>query len=171
MSNRWCAKRAVSFLALVSFALAGCRSEPAASPPASAAVPREDFRVTDSTLSLLEPHGARCVWAKLDAASRKRLAIATFEGDCRGGRIALAVDQKRGAVWFDPAATSAALFGVTTAFREADAPGGIRPRLFAVDLGAGSTTSVPLPSGALDLGFDPQGRIVALTVQEPTENG
>ncbi|HVT60676.1 MAG TPA: hypothetical protein VHR45_20050 [Thermoanaerobaculia bacterium] len=80
-------------------ALAAFKQEPARPPRASAGASREDFPATGSTLSLLEPRGATCVWAKYDAVSQQRLAISTFQGDCRGGRIALSADQKQGAVW------------------------------------------------------------------------
>jgi len=136
--------------------------------PAPAVGARRDFIATDSTLSLLEPSGARCVWAKLDAVTHQRLAIATLDGDCRGGEIALSVDQKRGLVWFDPRATGASLSRHGGAFPEARPPAGARPRLFAVDLDTGTATSRPLPPGTSDLGFDPQGRMIALTIQEPT---
>ncbi|HVT60368.1 MAG TPA: hypothetical protein VHR45_18490 [Thermoanaerobaculia bacterium] len=157
--NLRCAAWAIAFLALASCALASWKNEPPKQRPPRAVASRKDFPATDSTLSLLEPQGAQCIWAKLDAVSKKRLAISTFDGDCRGGKIALSADRERGAVWFDP----------SVAVLEEHAPPGTMPRLFEVDLANGTATPVPLPSGMRDLGFDPKGRMIALTLQEPTE--
>jgi hypothetical protein len=162
---------AIALLALAACAPAAGSDEPPPQQrgalPAVGAAGREDFPATDSTLSLLEPHGARCAWVKLDAASGRRRELSTFAGGCRGGRIALAADGMRGAVWFDPAARSSTLVG-QGAFPEAEAPAGSGPRLFAVELATGAAAAVPLPAGTRDLGFDSRGRMIALTVQELT---
>jgi hypothetical protein len=168
MTSNLRAARALSLLALTACVPGACWNKPPERPPAAAAI-REDFPATESTLSLLEPHGAQCAWAKLDAASQQRLAISTFEGDCRGGSISLSADRRHGAVWFDPATRSGVMFGGRVAFPEDDAPTGTGPRLFSVDMATGAAAAVPLPSGTRDVGFDPKGRLIALTVQELAE--
>jgi hypothetical protein len=170
MTNKPRAAWAISLLALAAGAPAAGKHEPARQRPAASVAVRQDFPATDSTLSLLEPHGAQCVWAKLDAAAPQRLAIAAFAGDCRGGRISLSADLRHGAVWFDPTATSLPMFEPErAAFPEADPPAGARQRLFAVDMATGTAAPVPLPPGTRDVGFDPRGRMIALTLQELTE--
>jgi hypothetical protein len=161
---RW----AVPFLALAACAPASGNGGPQDRGASAAGAPRHDFQAGDSTLSLLEPGGGRCVWSKLDVVTRRRLALAGFDGDCRGGRIALAADGRRGAVWFDPGARSLPMWSGTTAFREAPAAAGARPRLFAVELGTGETAAVAVPAGLRDLGFDRAGRMIALTEQPLT---
>jgi len=169
-SNLRLAACAASVLALAASVLASCKGQSLQLSLAGTAAAREDFPATDSMLSLLEPSDAQCVWSKVDVISQKRLEISKFDGDCRGGKIALSADGRRGAVWFDPGATGGSLFGGVSAFPEPPAPAGTRPRLFEVDLGTGAATAVPLPSGMRDLGFDSQGRMIALTLQELTEN-
>jgi hypothetical protein len=170
-------------LALVGAVLAACEK---------AVAPRQDFPATDSTLSLLEPAGARCVWLKVDAVSRRRWPVAIFDGDCAGGAIALSADRKHGAVWFHAAAAAAAAAaeaaGATGAAggspqgggdREAAAAGGATggdARLFAVDVGKGADAGAanpaiaPPPVGTRDIGFDSHGRLIALTEQELTKD-
>lgn len=137
---------------------------------AAAVATRDAFTLGDSTLSLLAPEGAGCAWVELDVVSGRRRALASFAGDCRGGKLALSADERRGAAWFDPAARSrSSVLGPPQAFPEAPAPAGARPRLFAVELATGAATAVPVPPGLRDLGFDPRGRLIALTVQPLSE--
>lgn len=144
-------------------------AKPAAPPPAPAATPRQDFPATESTLSLLEPASGHCEWLKQDPLGEGRL-IATFEGDCLGGEVALSRDGKRGAVRFNPNSTHGTSLG-TPAFPEPIVAKGMKDRLFEVDLAAGTTRAVPVPTEGgdfVDFGFDSKGRLIALTLRRPT---
>jgi hypothetical protein len=114
-------------------------------------------------LSLLEPAGRECRWVKLDALTNRRKVLASFQGGCQGGRIAMSADQSRGAVWFDPKAEGRS--DGQAAFAEEPSPERTPPRLFTVDMASGHITSLALPVATRDLGYSSDNRLLALTVQ------
>lgn len=114
-------------------------------PPMAAARPAEPPPVADDTLSWAQQEGGTCQWVRLDAAGGTRRVVFTFEGGCENAQLAWSHDGRQGAVLqsFDNARP---------------------PRAWTVDLLTGQGTALPLPEvgRATALGFDPEGRPVAL---------
>jgi hypothetical protein len=143
---------------------AGCRTAPESTPRASAP--------TASTLSLLEPREGRCQWLRVDPLSQKRVTVASFEGDCKGARIAWSSDLRQALIWFDPHWLQSAGY-----FSRDASPAGYpdekptpnsRPRLYEVTLDSGKTRELPLPSLEGELRtFGYKGtELLALSIQE-----
>lgn len=137
--------------------------------PAPAAVAAPAPRVTETTLSLLEPAGEGCEWAQLDALSATRRVIAKLAVDCQGAATALSRDGKRGVARFWRGGVSAPVVGRPT-FPEKFPSPAFRDRLFLVDMVTGGAEEIPLPpSGELiEFGFDAGGRLLGLSIQKPT---
>ncbi|MGZ3458597.1 MAG: hypothetical protein ACXU86_08840, partial [Archangium sp.] len=125
--------------------------------------------VTGSALSLLEPSGNGCEWARLEPLSSARRVITKLAVDCQGGGTALSRDGQRGAVRFWRGGVSAPVVGRPT-FPEHFPSPAFRDRLFLVDVATGGAEELPLPpSGELiEFGFDAGGRLLGLTLQKPT---
>ncbi|MFY0569819.1 hypothetical protein ACN28E_39150 [Archangium lansingense] len=126
-------------------------------------------KVTDATLSLLEPAADGCEWAQVDALTSARRVIAKLAVDCQGASTALSRDGKHGAARFWRGGVSQPVVGKPT-FPEKFPSPAFRDRLFLVDLATGGAEELPLPgSGELiEFGFDAKGRLLGLTVQKPT---
>lgn len=150
---------ALSSLVAASLLVSACKSKspeaapaPAPAPaPTPTARPAEPPAVADDTLSLAQPEGGKCKWVRLDAASGARRDVLTFEGGCEHAQFAWSPDGRQGAV-LQP-------FGDARP-----------PRAWMVDFLSGQGTALPLPDvgRATELGFDAEGRPVAL-VAHPAE--
>jgi len=156
-----------------------CKKEPApnvegpAAPPAKPA-PRnalDAVPLTESTLSLLEPQEGRCQWVRLDPGEGKRAVVASFDGDCKGARVAWSADGKKGLVWFDPDCVQAAGYSADTAsppgHPDEQATPGATPRLFEVTFASGEVRKVSFPQvegEVRDLGYRGE-EVVALALQ------
>lgn len=141
-----------------------------ATAPAAPVTPRPDFPATDSTLSVLLPTSGRCEWTKLDPLGEQRV-IASLEGNCVGGEVALSRDGARGLIRFDPQALRGSTVG-KPAFPSELLPGPAKDRLFEVDVAAGTVRELPLPNAGelVDFGFDSKGRRIAVLLRRPTPN-
>ncbi|WNG34967.1 hypothetical protein F0U61_15890 [Archangium violaceum] len=137
--------------------------------PTQPAAPAPVARVTETTLSVLEPIGEGCEWAQLEALTSARRVIAKFAVDCQGAATALRRDGKRGAVRFWRGGVSQPVVGRPT-FPEKFPSPAFRDRLFLVDVTTGGSEELPLPpSGELiEFGFDGGGRLLGLSIQKPT---
>src|SRR3954464_11412697 len=61
-------------------------------------------RPTDSTLSILEPAGAKCEWHRVDPLLKDALTLATFDVPCQGGEISWSHERDHAVFFFpDPA--------------------------------------------------------------------
>ena len=138
--------------------------------PASPARPTEpavpDFPTTDATVSLLEPVGEQCEWARLDPLSSKRRVLARLDAGCQGGSTALSRDGKKGVVRFWRGAVSMPIVGRPT-FPEPFPSNKFRDRLFLVELSTGAVEELPLPPEGelIEFGFDPGGRLLGLSLE------
>lgn len=142
-------------LLAASLLLSACKSKsqdpapapatPTPPPAAAAAKPTEPPPVADDTLSLAQPEGGKCKWVRLDAAGGTRRDVFSFEGGCESAQFAWSHDGRQGAV--------------LQSFDNARAPSA-----WTVDLVSGQGTALPLPEvgRVAELGFDPEGRPVAL---------
>ncbi|WP_233262211.1 hypothetical protein [Vitiosangium sp. GDMCC 1.1324] len=135
--------------------------------PAGTAAPAPP--VTDASLSLLEPSGDGCEWARFEPLSSARQVLAKLAVDCQGGATALSRDGKRGAVRFWRGGVSAPVVGRPT-YPEKFPSSAFRDRLFLVDLVTGGVEELPLPSSGelIEFGFDAGGRLLGLSIQKPT---
>ncbi len=141
-------------LLAASLGATACKSKPqdpppaptaAAAPAASATQPAEPPAVADDTLSVAQPEKGQCAWVRLEGAKGGRQVLFTFEGPCESAWFAWSPDGRQGAVLQSFAGTRA-------------------PLAWKVDLLAGQGVALPLPEvgRTTELGFDPQGRLVAL---------
>jgi len=132
------------------------RTEPAA----------PDFPTTEATVSLLEPVGEQCEWARLDPLSSKRRVLARLDAGCQGGSTALSRDGKKGVVRFWRGAVSMPIVGRPT-FPEPFPSNKFRDRLFLVELATGAVEELPLPPEGelIEYGFDPGGRLLGLSLE------
>lgn len=134
--------------------------------PAPATTAQPDFPTSEATVSLLEPAGGQCEWVKWDPLSSKRRVLARLAVDCQGGSTALSRDGKKGAVRFWRGAVSMPIVGRPT-FPEPFPSQAFRDRLFLVDLVTGAVEELPLPPEGelIEYGFDPNGRLLGLSLQ------
>jgi hypothetical protein len=144
----------LSSLFAATLLVSACKSKsqdaaPAPVPPSATAAPAgkpaEVPPVTDDTLSFAQPEGGKCKWVRLEAGRGARRDIFTFEGGCEHAQFAWSPDGRKGAV----------LLG-----SEDQRP----PRAWTVDFATGQGTALPLPEvgRTTELGFDVEGRPVAL---------
>ncbi|WP_257453788.1 hypothetical protein [Archangium lipolyticum] len=128
------------------------------------------FRATGSTVSLLEPAGEGCEWARFDPVSAARQVLAKLAVDCQGGATALSRDGKRGAARFWRGGVSAPVVGRPT-FPEKFPSPAFRDRLFLVELATGAVEELPLPplGELIEFGFDAGGRLLGLSMQKVTD--
>jgi hypothetical protein len=144
----------LSSLLAASLVVSACKSKsqdpsPAPAPAASTVTPgskpAEPPPVTDDTLSFAQPEGDKCNWGRLEASRGTGRNIFTFEGGCELAQFAWSPEGSKGAVLqsFEDQRT---------------------PRAWTVDLVTGQGTALPLPEvgRTTELGFDPEGRPVAL---------
>jgi hypothetical protein len=144
----------VTYLLGATLLVSGCKSKSQEAAPAPApatpsagapAKPAEPAPVTDGTLSFIEAAGDTCNWVRLEAPSGTRKNVFTFDGPCVGTQLSWSQDGRKGSVL--------------------QSYGGARPsRAWTVDLVTGQGQALPLPDVGFTagLGFDPQGRPVAL---------
>lgn len=183
MKHRW------MLLAALASVTPGCKKEqppePAAAPtesaaPAQAAAapapaapqgPLAAVPQSDSTLSLLEPQGDRCEWARVDPVANKRALVASFEGHCIGARIAWNEDLSKALVWFDPLSVKSAGYSSELAsppgYPDEEPSRQDLPRLYEVTIATGEQRELLLPSApgrAIEIGYGPRGP-VALYLQ------
>ncbi|WP_224248750.1 hypothetical protein [Hyalangium gracile] len=155
---------------LVTLLLAPLVPGRAAGPAQAPATPAEplapDFPATETTVSLLEPVSGQCEWIKWDPSSSKRRVLARLPADCQGGSTALSRDGKRGAVRFWRGAVAMPIVGRPT-FPEPFPSQAFRDRLFVVELVTGAVEELPLPPEGelIEYGFDPDGRLLGLTLE------
>lgn len=128
--------------------------------------PAPDLPTSDTTLSVLEPVGEQCEWARLDPLSSQRRVLARLSAGCQGGSTALSRDGKKGVVRFWRGAVSMPIVGRPT-FPEPFPSNQFRDRLFLVDLTTGSVEELPLPPEGelIEYGFDPGGRLLGLSIE------
>jgi hypothetical protein len=126
------------------------KSQDAAPAPASptteaAGRPAQLSPIGDDTLSFARAQEGKCTWVRLDASRDTRRNVFTFEGGCELAQFAWSHDGLRGAV--------------LQSFEE-ERP----PRAWMVDLLTGQDSELPLPEvgRTIELGFDAEGRPVAL---------
>ena len=139
-------------------------------PPAPASAPAPLPAPTDATLSLLEPAGEACEWARVEPLSSERRVLARLAVGCQGGTTALSQDGKHGAARFWRGGVSSPVVG-RPSFPEPYPSPAFRDRLFLVDLTTGGAQELPLPTGSgelIEFGFDAQGRLLGLTLQRAT---
>jgi hypothetical protein len=155
---------------IASLLLAPLTPGPAAGPeearPTRTELAAPDFPTTDATVSLLEPVGEECEWARLDPLSSKRRVLARLAAGCQGGSTALSRDGKKGVVRFWRGAVSMPIVGRPT-FPEPFPSDKFRDRLFLVDLTTGGVEELPLPPEGelIEYGFDPGGRLLGLSLE------
>lgn len=160
-----------TYLLGVALVVSACKAKSQETPPAPApaaapatapvvaaapASPSAPAPVADDTLSFVEKAGDKCNWVRLEGSSGTRKNVFTFEGPCEAAQLAWSQDGRKGAVF--------------------QASEGERPaRAWTVDLVTGQGAALPLPTVGLptELGFDPEGRPVALTAhyELPTVSG
>src|SRR5579863_4571439 len=122
-----------------------------------------------TALSLFVPATGRCVWEQIDLPSLRGRTLMSFPGDCRGARLALSIDQRHAAVWFDTSTANRSHAGTEGTFKEPEELAVGASRFFVVDQGEEAPRTIDLPAQTADVGFDPTGRLVALTIQPLTE--
>ena len=157
----------LSSLLATTLVVSACKSKPqdatpapSPAPPTAAAAPpvrpAEPPSVTDDTLSFAQPAGDTCQWVRLDARQGTRHEVFTFEGPCDSVQFAWSPDGRQGAV--------------LQSFQDARAP-----RAWSVELATGQGTALPLPEvgRTTELGFGPEGRLVALVAHHdgPSQKG
>jgi hypothetical protein len=150
-------KSRLLLLAALAATSTGCKKEqsPAsADAPTPAAAPAKkdplaEVPQTDSTLSLLEPQDGKCQWLRADPATQKRATLASFEGDCKGGRIAWSTDQRKALVWFDPQFVQTVGYSSENAsppaYPEEKPTEGATPRLYEVTVASGEVRPLTFP--------------------------
>jgi len=160
-------KLRLSLLAALLAVASGCKKEPASAPanPTPAAAPAKkdplaEVPGADSTLSVLEPQGGKCQWVRQDPVAQKRAGVASFDGDCKGARIAWSADGQKALVWFDPALVQTAGYSAANAsppaYPDEQPAAGASPRLYEVTIASGEVRPVRFPSveGELrDIGY------------------
>ncbi len=159
---------------------AGCKKEQPPAPAAPAPAPAKKDPLasvpqTDSTLSLLEPRDGKCQWSRVDPAAQKRAVVASFEGDCKGARIAWSGDLRKALVWFDPELVQTAGYfakGASPAGYPDETPTpGATHRMYEVTVSSGEVRPVPVPTveGEL-LGMGYKGAdLIALSLKSLSE--
>ncbi len=181
MKHRW------MLLAALASVTPGCKKEqppePDAEPSASSeapaqaagepapapAAPQGPLAVvpqSDSTLSLLEPQGDQCEWARVDPVADKRAPVASFEGHCIGARIAWNADQSKALVWFDPNAVKSAGYASELAsppgYPDEQPSRQDPPRLYEVTIATGERRELLLPAApgrAIEIGYGAKGPV------------
>jgi hypothetical protein len=148
-------------LLAASLLVSACKSKPQEPAPAPAAPapastgasrPAEWPPVADDTLSFAQQTGGTCRWVRLDAGSGTRREVFTFEGGCEFAQFAWSHDGRQGAV--------------LQSFEDARPP-----RAWTVDFLSSQGTALALPEvgRATELGFDAEGRPVALVAHPAPE--
>ncbi len=118
---------------------------PAPSTVTPVSMPAQPLPVTDDTLSLAQPEGGTCNWVRLEASRGTRRNLFSFAGGCELAHFAWSTDGSKGAV--------------LQSFEDQ------RPPLaWTVDLATGQGTALPLPEvgRTTELGFGPEGWLIAL---------
>ncbi|NPC75871.1 hypothetical protein D7Y27_41500 [Corallococcus sp. AB004] len=118
---------------------------PPASPPAQASPTAAPPPVSNDTLSFAQSEGDTCKWVRFEGRRNTRRTLFSFLGGCDLAQFSWSLDGREGTV--------------LQSFKDQRVP-----RAWLVDLVAGQGTPLPLPGvGRTDeLGFDPEGRPVAL---------
>lgn len=120
---------------------------------AAPAKPAELAPVVDDSLSFVEKAGDQCKWVRLDAVAGTRKTVFSFAGPCQLAQLAWSHDGRKGAV--------------LQTFED-ERP----PRAWTVELATGQGTALTLPGvgRTTELGFDPEGRPVALVAHHEIPN-
>ncbi|WP_257461466.1 hypothetical protein [Archangium lipolyticum] len=158
-------KSRLMLLAALATAATGCKKEqppgptpsktseaaPAATAPAAvkkdplAEVPR-----TDSTLSLLDAQNGKCQWLREDPVAQKRAVVASFDGDCKGARMAWSTNLDKALVWFDPRSVQSSGYSSPDAspqgYPDEKPTPGAPQRMYEVTVASGEVRTVPVPS-------------------------
>lgn len=168
-------KSRLMLLAALATAATGCKKQQSPDPanskasetaPATAAPaavkkdPLAEVPQTDSTLSLLEPQNGKCQWLRMDPVAQKRAVVASFEGDCKGARVAWNTNLDKALVWFDPQWVQSSGYSSPNAsppgYPEEKPQQGAPHRMYEVTVASGQvhTVSVPSMEGELqELGY------------------
>lgn len=139
-----------------------CAEKPAPQQQPPGSGPMQLVPQTDATLSVLETEGPACAWKRTDPVSHLTATVAALPGSCADARVAWSADGRRGLIALArpvpprPGASPDDDAGVAfDVFEVAFADGHVRPLGGPVD-------------GVLDdLGFDAQGRVLALMLDVP----
>ncbi|HVO31507.1 MAG TPA: hypothetical protein VMV18_12255 [bacterium] len=119
--------------------------------------------VSDTTLSVFDTEDLLCHWRRLDPVSGRKEDVAGIEGPCSGVRAAWSPDGTKGIVWLDPLEEG---WRGTAAINGDAGQGGDRMWTVTFDEGKFAALARPPAGELMELGFDGQGRAIAITSEE-----